>query len=181
MVDTDPRALDPTHDNRPNDDGQRRDMDAKGAADALRDAWKKDPPPAPSPDERHNLTFLEAVCKELGVEPTMENVTHVAHLMGKHHIGQHRPDEYPKMLTTKDERGRVVAATYPDDHPTKAGQDVVFANAEEEQAHDKEPKPEEKPGALRDPRDPRDPNLYRDAEGRRPMTPIKRGETVELT
>jgi hypothetical protein len=140
------------------------DMDPKATAEALREEWKKDPPPAPSPDERHSLTFLETVCKELGVEPNMENVTHVAHLMGKHHIGQHKPNEYPKMLNTKDDRGRLVPATYPADHP-KAGQDVVFANAEEEQAHGKELKPEEAPKMP-------PPNA---------ASPIKRGETVELT
>jgi len=107
-------------------------MDPKAAAAKIRDAWQKEPPPV-TPDDRHQLSFIEAVCKELGVEPTPVNTAHVAHLMAKAEIGQHRPDEYPKMLVTKDALNRTVNVVYPDGHEL-AGTPVVLHSSEEEDA-----------------------------------------------
>lgn len=111
-------------------------MDPKAAADAIRDALVKEPAPAPTAESRHALSFLQQVCDHLGLERNEGNAAHVAHLMAKAGIEQHRPDEYPKMLTKKvartaDTRGGTVAVLWPDDHEM-AGQPVVFHSAEEE-------------------------------------------------
>lgn len=107
-------------------------LDPKATADAIRAAWNRNPP-APEPDQLHELSFLEEVCKHLGVEPTPFNLSHVARLMAKHDIDQHKADEYPKALNTKDDRGRAVPVLYPDDDPEgRAGLPVIFNNADEE-------------------------------------------------
>lgn len=119
-------------------------MDPKAAAEAIRDALKHEPAPEPTAEGRHQLSFLQQVCDHLGLEKTESNAAHVAHLMAKAGIEQHKPDEYPKMLIkqvnrTKDTKGGVVAVEWPDDHPL-AGQPVVFHSAEEEaEYHEKYP------------------------------------------
>lgn len=111
-------------------------MDPKGAAEAIREALKKEPMPEPKAEDRHEMTFLEKVCEHLGVDPTPERTAHVAHLMAKLGIEQHQADEYPKMLTKQvkrgpDTKGGTHAVLWPDDHEL-AGQPVVFHTAEEE-------------------------------------------------
>ena len=111
-------------------------MDPKAAAEAIRDAWKKDPPAPPSPEGRHEMTFLEKVCEHLGVDPSPDHTAHVAHLMAKAGIEQHQADEYPKMLTKQvkrgpDTKGGTVALHWPDDHEL-AGLPVIVHSAEEE-------------------------------------------------
>lgn len=107
-------------------------LDPKAAAEVIRKDWETEAGPL-SPDDRRALTFLEEVCEHLGIEATPANAAHVGHLLSKHGIQQHDPAEYPKALNERDDRGRMVPAKYPHGHPC-AGQDIVFADADEEEA-----------------------------------------------
>ena len=122
-------------------------MDPKAAAEAIKAAWDKNPP-APSPDERHAVAFLESVCEHLGVAPDPINVTHVAYLMGKAHIEQHKPSEYPKALNAMN-GGRLVSVLWPEGDPEgRAGKPVIFDTPEEEAAYNGPSVPNGQPPAA---------------------------------
>jgi len=107
-------------------------MDPKAAAEAIADDWHAEQSRI-GHDERHRVNFLEEVCRNLAAEPNAVNVSHVAHLLAKHGIERHEPDEYPKALNERRD-GKLVPVMWPQDHPL-AGTPVVFASAEEEAGH----------------------------------------------
>jgi hypothetical protein len=108
---------------------------AEEAADLIRPHWGTVAHPM-SPEDTHRMLFVADVCRDLGFDPTPANCLHVDHLMGRMGIPVPSGHEYPKALNTTDKLGRTVPAKYPVGHE-KAGQDVVFADADEEAAFGK--------------------------------------------
>lgn len=106
-------------------------MTAKAAAEAIRPMLKSTPVPV-SAEDRHHRRWLEQVCKALSLAPSYDNTVLVQHLLDEKGISGPAADEYPKMLTERDDRNRLVAKRWPDNHPTRADTDVVFASKEEE-------------------------------------------------
>lgn len=111
-------------------------LDPKATADRLRPLLAKEPP-APAPDDQRKLAFLEEVCGHLDLDPNALNVSHVAKLMGEAGIEQHAADEYPKAVNGTDTRGRLVPLVWKPGH-ANAGQHIIFADADEETAFNKD-------------------------------------------
>lgn len=105
-------------------------LDPKSAANKIRPLMKTTPPPF-SPEDRHALAFAEQVCTELKLEPSAANVAYVGNLMAKANIEQYVAQPYPFMLSERDDRNRLVARKWPENHPTRAGLPIVFASPEE--------------------------------------------------
>ena len=103
-------------------------------ADALKEAWREEPPLPLSPADLHASAFAAEVCRLLGVPATAENGDHVRYLMGKLKLVMETGSEYPKMVTTWDASGRIIPARYPVGHDHE-GEIIVFHNAEEEAAY----------------------------------------------
>ncbi len=131
---------------------------AAEAADLIRPHWGSAPPQV-SPEEQHKMLFLADVCRSLGVEPDAANTAQVEHLMDTMGIPIHSGHDYPKAVYAPepDRMGRPVALKYPPGHP-RHGEDVVFADAEEEAAYSSGPAvpadaPDAADGRRRKPKD----------------------------
>jgi hypothetical protein len=111
-------------------------FDAKAAAERIRPLLADNP----WPDDRdalHQQTCLDAVCRELEVEATVLNMSHVAVLLVESDTGLHNAHMYPKAHNVADARtGRLVPAHYPPGHE-HAGLPVIFLNQDEETEYSK--------------------------------------------
>ena len=106
-------------------------LNPKEAAEVIRPMLETSHVPL-TPEQRYAAAFYDAVCRELNLESNHNNVAHVSSLLDKAGVEVPTGDSYPRMLTTHDTRNRVVAQVWPDNHPTRAGQEVVLSSKEEE-------------------------------------------------
>jgi hypothetical protein len=100
-------------------------FDAKAAAERIRPLLADNPWPD-GKDELHQQTCLDEVCKELEVEATALNMSHVAVLLIESGTGLHKADMYPKAHNILDpETGTV-------------GKTMIFLTPDEETAYSKQ-------------------------------------------
>jgi hypothetical protein len=80
------------------------------------------------------------VCRQIWtLEPTPDNLVHVARLMAKAGIEHYHPIPYPKTHVVRNGRGKLVAAVWLANHP-KAGLPVIFEDEAEEAAYHAAPR-----------------------------------------
>jgi hypothetical protein len=104
-------------------------FDAYAAAERIRPLLAANPWPDDK-DELHIQTCLDEICKELDVEPSVLNMSHVAVLLAESDTGLHKADMYPKAHNAIDpETGR--PAVWPAGHEY-AGMPIVFLNPDQE-------------------------------------------------
>ena len=99
-------------------------LDPKSAAERILPLLRADP----------TADLTNTVCRHLDLEPTPDNLVHVARLMAKAGIEHYHPIPYPKTHVVRNERGKLVAAVWPANHP-KAGLPVIFEDEAEEAAY----------------------------------------------
>lgn len=77
---------------------EMRFLGAKEAANEIRAQAMEDRSLRTSPEWAHQIKFAKEVTRELGLEDTPENVTHVIGLLREHDIGLRVGHEYPKWV-----------------------------------------------------------------------------------
>jgi hypothetical protein len=92
--------------------------------------------PWPVPPEPHMAHYLAEICRTLNAPANALNIVHVRALMQRAGLEPIRPWEYPRALNILDPAGsgRMVQAVWPKGH-VKAGEPVVFHDADEERAY----------------------------------------------
>lgn len=78
-----------------------QNLGAKEAANAIRDEVMMDRTMRGDPNHAHQMNYVKAVVKELGLEATPENIAHVATVLREHDIDVPAGQEYPKYATRK--------------------------------------------------------------------------------
>lgn len=83
-----------------------RKLGVKEAAEAIRGVVQQDHAARLDPSHAHQLKFVVAVCAELGLEASAENVQHIGVLLREQGIGLHEGHEYPKWVVRKYDNTR---------------------------------------------------------------------------
>lgn len=81
-------------------------LGVKEAAEAIRGAAERDHMQRVDPAQAHQLKFVAAVCAELNLDASAENVHHVMGLLREHGIELHEGHEYPKWVVRKYDNTR---------------------------------------------------------------------------
>lgn len=71
-------------------------MDAKAAAEAIKDHVDPDHAEKQPSENHHALAFISEVADHLGMEANVANITHIAQVLTRHGIDQYNADEFPK-------------------------------------------------------------------------------------
>ncbi len=76
-------------------------LGATEAANAIRGIIATDTSARTDPAQAHRMKFVKDVCEKLGLDPSPENMQHVAVVLREQDIALHEGHEYPKHVVRK--------------------------------------------------------------------------------
>ncbi len=79
------------------------------AANAIRGIIATDTVARTDPAQAHRMKFVKDVCEKLGLDPSPENVQHVAVVLREQDIALHEGHEYPKHVVRKWDGAPLIA------------------------------------------------------------------------
>lgn len=121
-----------------------RNLGPREAADEIRSTIAKDQSSRIPPEAAHEVRFIKDVASHLGLEPTPENIQHIALVLREHEIDLPVGQEYPKWVESPV-RGQVLVNDAEEEHkatsetPPQPGEDPEPGEVGAGIAHDFDP------------------------------------------